>query len=113
MPVSVEVGGIGYAVMMATPADLEDYAVGFALSEGLVERADQVERIDIQPIEGGVALRLWLPKARNDIALDRARRRVSESSCGLCGVENIEEVLRPLTRVDRQSVVWGKRGFGR
>src|SRR3546814_7344519 len=41
-----------YAVMMATPADLEDYAVGFALSEGLVERADQVERIDIQPIEG-------------------------------------------------------------
>src|SRR3546814_18116939 len=63
MPVSVEVGGIGYAVMMATPADLEDYAVGFALSEGLVERADQVERIDIQPIEGGVALRPWLPKA--------------------------------------------------
>src|SRR3546814_18295294 len=67
--------------------------------EGRGERADQVERIDIQPMEGGVARRLWLPKARNDSALDRARRRVSESSCGLCGIENIEEVLRPLPRV--------------
>src|SRR3546814_5424577 len=108
MPVSVEVGGIGYAVMMATPADLEDYAVGFALSEGLVERADQVERLDIQPIEGGVALRLWLPKARNDIALDRARRRVSESSCGLCGIETIVAVLRPLPRVAAGTATTGR-----
>ena len=58
-PVSVEVGGIAYAVMMATPADLEDYAVGFALSEGLVETPADIRRIDAQPIEGGWALRLW------------------------------------------------------
>jgi FdhD protein len=98
-PVSVEVGGIGYAVMMATPADLEDYAVGFALSEGLIGSADQIDRIDVHPIEGGWALRIWLPRARNAIALERARKRVSESSCGLCGIENIEEVLRPLPPV--------------
>lgn len=98
-PVSVEVGGIGYAVMMATPADLEDYAVGFALSEGLVETADQIRRIDAHPIEGGWALRIWLPPERNALALERARKRVSESSCGLCGIENIEEVLRPLPPV--------------
>lgn len=96
MPISIEVGGIGYAVMMATPADLEDYAVGFALSEGLVERAAEIERVDVQPLEGGVALRLWLAPDRNRLALERARRRVGESSCGLCGLENIEEVLRPL-----------------
>lgn len=95
-PVSIEVGGIGYAVMMATPADLDDYAVGFALNEALVEAADQIGRIDAQPIEGGWALRIWLPPERNAIALERARKRVSESSCGLCGIENIEEVLRPL-----------------
>ncbi len=95
-PVSVEVGGIGYAVMMATPADLEDYALGFALSEGLIETPDQVRRIDAQPIEGGWALRIWLPPERNAVALERARKRVSESSCGLCGIENIEQVLRPL-----------------
>ncbi len=98
-PVSVEVGGIGYAVMMATPADIEDYAVGFALGEGLIETAGQIGRVDVHPIEGGWALRIWLPPERNAIALDRARKRVSESSCGLCGIENIEEVLRPLPAV--------------
>jgi len=98
-PVSVEVGGIGYAVMMATPADLEDYAIGFALNEGLVETADQIGRVDVHPIEGGWALRIWLPPERNTIALERARNRVSESSCGLCGIENIGEVLRPLPAV--------------
>lgn len=98
-PVSVEVGGIGYAVMMATPADLEDYAVGFALNEGLVETAGQIGRVDAHAIEGGWALRIWLPPERNRIAIDRARKRVSESSCGLCGIENIEEVLRPLPAV--------------
>jgi len=98
-PVSVEVGGIAYAVMMATPADLEDYAVGFALGEGLVEAPAEIRRIDTHPIEGGWALRLWLVGERNQAALERARARVSESSCGLCGIENIEEVLRPLPPV--------------
>lgn len=95
-PVSIEVGGIGYAVMMATPGDLEDYALGFALGEGLVATPDQVERIDVHPVEGGWALRLWVPPERKAIAIERARQRVSESSCGLCGIENIAQVLRPL-----------------
>lgn len=95
-PVSIEVCGIGYAVMMATPSDLEDYAVGFALGEGLAESAEQIRSIDVHPLEGGIALRIWLPPERADIALERARKRVSESSCGLCGIENIEQVLRPL-----------------
>ncbi len=98
-PVSVEVGGMAYAVMMATPADLEDYAVGFALSEGLIAAPADIRRIDVRPIEGGWALRLWLTAERNAAALERARTRVSESSCGLCGIANIEEVLRPLPPV--------------
>ena len=98
-PVSVEIGGIAYAVMMATPTDLEDYAVGFALGEGLIETPGQIGRVDVHAIEGGWALRIWLPPERNAIALDRARNRVSESSCGLCGIENIEEVLRPFPAI--------------
>ncbi|MEQ8311757.1 MAG: formate dehydrogenase accessory sulfurtransferase FdhD [Sphingopyxis sp.] len=98
-PVSVEVGGIAYAVMMATPADLEDYAVGFALSEGLIGTPADMRRVDVQPIEGGWALRLWLTAERNAAALERVRTRVSESSCGLCGIANIEEMLRPLPPV--------------
>lgn len=98
-PVSVEVSGIGYAVMMATPADLDDFALGFALAEGLVETPAQLTKIGVHPIEGGWALRLWLAPDRAHLALERARRRVSESSCGLCGIENIEAVLRPLPSV--------------
>lgn len=98
-PVSVEVCGIGYAVMMATPTDLEDYALGFALAEGLVDTPAQLNRVDAHSIEGGWALRLWLAPERAALALERARRRVGESSCGLCGIENIEEVLRPLPAV--------------
>ncbi len=99
MPISVEVCGIGYAVMMATPVDLEDYAIGFALSEGLIDSAAQVESVDIHPLDRGVALRIWLPDNRRTQVLDRARRRVNESSCGLCGMDNIDEVLRPLRLV--------------
>nr|WP_294851117.1 formate dehydrogenase accessory sulfurtransferase FdhD [uncultured Sphingomonas sp.] len=110
-PVSVEVCGIAYAVMMATPADLDDYAAGFALSEGLISDTSEIESIGIHQIEGGWALRIWLPPDRKDRVLDRVRTRVSESSCGLCGIENIEEVLRalpPVTasiRTDRAALV--------
>lgn len=104
-PVSIEVSGIGYAVMMATPTDLEDFGLGFAMSEGLVEGPLQVHGIDVHAIDGGWALRIWLPPERAERALDRARKRVSESSCGLCGIENIEEVLRPLPRVSARVAV--------
>ena len=98
-PVAFSYTGSTHAVMMATPADLEDYALGFALAEGLVETPAQLAKVGVHPIEGGWALRLWLAPDRAHLALERARRRVSESSCGLCGIENIEAVLRPLPSV--------------
>jgi FdhD protein len=98
-PIAIEYNGIGYAVMMATPADLEAYAVGLTLAEGLVERADEIEDIDVHPIEGGWVVRIILPPARLGRVIERARTRVSESSCGLCGIESIEQVLRPLPPV--------------
>jgi FdhD protein len=97
-PVAIEYNGIGYAVMMATPADLEAYAVGLTLAEGIA-RADEIEDIDVHPIEGGWIVRVTLPPARLDTVIERARTRVSESSCGLCGIESIEQVLRPLPTV--------------
>lgn len=104
-PVSIEVGGIGYAVMMATPTDLRDYALGFALAEGLVDTPAQLNRVDAHPIEGGWALRLWLVAERAALALERVRRRVGESSCGLCGIANIEDVLRPLPPITARLAV--------
>lgn len=96
-PIAIEVGGFGYAVMMATPSELEDYACGFALAEGLMTRADQIKAVDAVALEnGGWVLRLWLTPDRAGLALDRARTRLGESSCGLCGMESIEAVLAPL-----------------
>ncbi|UYO00808.1 MAG: formate dehydrogenase accessory sulfurtransferase FdhD [Devosia sp.] len=98
-PIAIEVGGIGYAVMMATPVDLEDYVVGFALSEGLIAHQDEISNMVISPIEGGFLARLGLPPEGVRKAVARARKRVGESSCGLCGIESIAEVLRPLPRL--------------
>jgi len=104
-PIAIEVCGIGYAVMMATPSDLRDYALGFSLAEGLADHPDDVREIDVHRIEGdgraegGWILRITLSPERAENAFARARKRVSESSCGLCGVENIGQVLRPLPPV--------------
>lgn len=98
-PVAIEVNGIGYAVMMATPAELEDFATGFCLTEGLVARADEIVDLSIHPVEGGWIARITLPPERAEAVIERARSRVSESSCGLCGIESIEQVLRPLPRI--------------
>jgi FdhD protein len=104
-PVAIEVCGIGYAVMMATPSHLDDYAVGFSLSEGLVTRADQIESVEVhamtgdERVRGGWIVRISLQPEQADRVFARIRKRVSESSCGLCGVENVEQVLRPLPPV--------------
>jgi FdhD protein len=96
MPIAIEINGLGYAVMMATPADLVDFAHGFCLSERLIEGPDEL--IDAEPFaaENGVILRITLVPERQDRVLDRVRHRISESSCGLCGIENLEQALRPL-----------------
>lgn len=98
-PVSIEVSGIGYAVMMATPSQLRDFALGFMLAEGLACRREDVDDIRIHRTDGGWIVRITLVHERASLALERARRRVSESSCGLCGIENLEQVLRPLPRI--------------
>lgn len=93
--------GIGYAVMMATPADLDDFAVGFALSERIVERGDQVTDIAVSEEERGLLLNIEVEPERHDRVIERVRHRASESSCGLCGIENLDQALRPLPQVPR------------
>ncbi len=95
-PIAIEYNGIGYAVMMATPIDLDDFAIGFSLSERLIERADQILAINAHRAELGWILRVQLPRENAERVFTRARQRVSESSCGLCGMDNLEEVMRPL-----------------
>jgi FdhD protein len=95
-PIAISFLGIGYAVMMATPADLEDFAFGFARSERLIDGAADVLGVEIRDEERGVLLGIELAPERHDRVLQRVRHRVGESSCGLCGIENLEQALRPL-----------------
>ena len=95
-PVSIEFNGIGYAVMMATPAELDDFVTGFALSERLIRAPDEIVAIDIHESPIGWIVRATLPDDRMAGVIERVRTRVSESSCGLCGLDNLEQVARPL-----------------
>ena len=104
-PVAIEYNGIGYAVMMATPIDFDDYATGFSLSEGLISKAEQISAIDIHQTELGWILRIQIPPENAEKVISRAHQRVSESSCGLCGMDNLEEVMRPLPPVTAQIAV--------
>lgn len=104
-PIAIEYNGIGYAVMMATPIDLEDYAVGFSMSEGLVSHTDDILAIDAHKADLGWILRIQVPQENAAKVFARARQRVSESSCGLCGMDNLEEVMRPLPHITAQIAV--------
>ncbi len=98
-PVALEFNGIAYAVMMATPADLADFATGFALTEGLAPDAAAITDIAIAEVEAGWILRATITGPGAAALTERTRTRVAESSCGLCGIESLEAVARPLPRV--------------
>jgi len=98
-PIAIEFNGIGYAVMMATPADLADFAYGFASSERLIDAAADVIDVDTHATERGTILRVQIVPERAERVVERVRHRVSESSCGLCGIENLAQALRPLPMV--------------
>lgn len=102
-PIAIEFGGIGYAVLMATPIDLDDLATGFALAERLIDGAEQVEAVDAHAAPNGTLLRVTLAAECMGRVVDRVRHRVSESGCGLCGIENLDQALRPLPTVTAQS----------
>ncbi|MDE2228593.1 MAG: formate dehydrogenase accessory sulfurtransferase FdhD [Alphaproteobacteria bacterium] len=83
-----------YAVMMATPADLEDFGVGFSLSEGVISGPDEIENIEIVPGADGIEVRMWITEPRLDAFTARRRYLVGPTGCGLCGVESLAEAMR-------------------
>ena len=95
-PIAIEYNGIGYAVLMATAADLEDLGYGFSRAERLIDDRSQILDIEVHASGRGLLLRITLAEDRLGLVLDRVRHRVSESSCGLCGIENLEQALRDL-----------------
>ncbi|NNC38891.1 MAG: formate dehydrogenase accessory sulfurtransferase FdhD [Acidimicrobiales bacterium] len=100
-PVAFVYNKRNYAVMMATPDDLVDFAIGFSLSEQVVDTAHQIKAIDIQHSERGVDFRIDIDQQRLERLdiIQRRRNLVGSASCGLCGLENAETLFEPLPRV--------------
>jgi FdhD protein len=94
-----------YAVMMATPQDLEDFAVGFSLTEGVISSLDAIESIDIVEEAMGVELRIWLKSPEAAEFLGRRRKIAGPTGCGLCGVESLTEAMRPPPKVGEGRVL--------
>jgi FdhD protein len=96
VPVAIEYNGIGYAVLMTTPVDIEDLVTGFSHAERLIDRAGQIEWIEHHRTDKGYIARVGLVPERAALIQDRTRSRFSDSSCGLCGIENLDQAIRTL-----------------
>jgi FdhD protein len=98
-PVALTYNRTTHAVMLATPDDLEDFAVGFSLTEGIIQHAGEIEELEIVPADEGTELRVWLPPERIDALTLRQRRLAGPSGCGLCGLQSLADAIRQPPRV--------------
>ncbi len=99
LPVALVYEDVPHGVMLATPADLEDFAVGFTLSEGLVERPEEIRGVEVRWSTEAAEARVSVAWPRFTALLERRRRLTGRTGCGLCGVESPEAMLRPLKSV--------------
>ena len=106
--VALSYNGSTHAVMMATPADLEDFGIGFTLTEGIVENVSDIESIELIPSELGIEVRMWLDGDRAASLAARRRAMSGPVGCGLCGIESLEQARRAPLRV-ASDVTFGAR----
>ena len=93
--IALTYNGGTYAVMMGTPQNLRDFAVGFSLSEGIVQSPDEIETLDIIELDDGIELRMWLEPAKAALINARRRHIAGPTGCGICGTDSIAAAVRP------------------
>ena len=98
-PVAFSFAGTTHAVMMASPADFEDFALGFSLTEGIIASPEEVEAIEVEDHGAGIDIQIRLKDQANTRFEARRRRLAGPVGCGLCGIESIEEAMRAVNSV--------------
>ena len=94
MAISLVYDGGSHAVMMGSPVDLEDFAYGFSLTEGIITSLDDVTEFERVDYEEGVELRMWLKGDRGSALAARRRMLAGPTGCGLCGIDSLTEAVR-------------------
>jgi FdhD protein len=105
VPIALVYHGVPHVVMLASPADLEDYAVGFTLSEGLVGKPDEIQSIEVERGKDSIDVRIGIAADRFSQLLQRRRNLTGRTGCGLCGAETVEDALRPPVQVGKGPAV--------
>jgi len=103
-PVAFSFAGTTHAVMMASPADFEDFALGFSLTEGIIDQPEEIEAIEVEDHGAGIDIQIRLKDKANDRFQARRRRLAGPVGCGLCGIESIEEAMRSVDDVGRDAI---------
>ncbi|MER8828374.1 formate dehydrogenase accessory sulfurtransferase FdhD [Mesorhizobium sp. M0938] len=98
-PVAFSFAGTTHAVMMASPADFEDFALGFSLTEGIIATPEEIEAIEVENLGAGIDIQIRLRDQANTRFQARRRRLAGPVGCGLCGIESIEEAMRSVDAV--------------
>jgi FdhD protein len=93
-PVAITYDASTYAVMMATPLDLEDFAIGFSLSEGVIEAWSEAGEVEVVASELGLEARMWLAPERRARLASRRRHMAGPTGCGLCGIDSLAQAVR-------------------
>lgn len=99
VPVALQYNGISHAVLLATPTFLEDLAVGFSFTEGIIRQASDIYDIQIEHDERGYSLNIEIASACLNQLKQRRRQLAGRTGCGLCGLESLNEVRRELPTV--------------
>lgn len=111
IPVAMTYNGISHAVMMASPANLEDFAVGFSLSEGIVTSSSEIYGIDVirqkDSLTAGIEVQVEISTQRAALLKQRRRNLTGRTGCGLCGAESLQQAIRPISKVAKTPLIDG------
>lgn len=105
VPVGLIYNGVPHVVMMATPRDLEDFAIGFSVTEGVVARAEEIRAVEVVRYSKGIELQCTVAPEVSEAVAARARRMGGRTGCGICGAESFDAVIKDVRRVGSPATV--------